>query len=55
MRVYIVLKLCYGDFCGVCLVSADKESAEKYCKEMNRKSRDCEYRIVGKNLKGLEQ
>ena len=54
MRVYVVLKYYWMEFYGIALVTSKKNEAKQFCKQKNRKSRDFEYRIVGKNLKGIE-
>ena len=53
MRVYIVTKYAFCEFRGIVFVTADKAEAEQYCKRKNKTSREMEYHVVAKNLKGL--
>lgn len=55
MRVYIVLKYGWMEFDGIVFVTANRAEAEQYCKQKNKKARDCDYSFIAKNLKGIEQ
>ena len=54
MRVYIIEKWGWCEYAGIVFVTADKKAAEQYCKQKNKTSRDCDYNVVTKQLKGFE-
>ena len=55
MRVYVVEMYNWMEYCGIKFVTADQDKAVQFCKQKNKTSRNIEYRVVGKNLKGFKR